>query len=64
MFAVDTSFASFGPRLGPFRSSVEWKVARRALLKEHERKTLLDIPIDEDSLIRYYSLAPADLLEI
>ncbi|PAQ06946.1 Tn3 family transposase [Mesorhizobium temperatum] len=39
-------------------------MARRALLKEHERKTLLDIPIDEDSLIRHYSLAPADLLEI
>ncbi|WP_281036010.1 MULTISPECIES: DUF4158 domain-containing protein [unclassified Mesorhizobium] len=39
-------------------------MARRALLKEHERKTLLDIPIDEDSLIRHYSLVPADLLEI
>ncbi|MER8656165.1 MULTISPECIES: hypothetical protein [unclassified Mesorhizobium] len=39
-------------------------MARGALLKEHERKTLLDIPIDEDSLIRHYSLAPADLPEI
>lgn len=39
-------------------------MARRALLKEHERKTLFEIPIDEDSLIRHYSLEPADLLEI
>lgn len=39
-------------------------MARRALLKEHERKTLFDIPVDEDSLIRHYSLSPADLLEI
>lgn len=39
-------------------------MARRALLKEHERKTLLGIPIDEASLIRHYSLSPADLLEI
>jgi hypothetical protein len=43
---------------------VEWKVARRALLKEHERKTLFDIPVNEDSVIRHYSLSPADLLEI
>ena len=39
-------------------------MARRALLKEHERKTLFDIPVDEDSLISHYSLSPADLLEI
>ncbi|WP_425374560.1 DUF4158 domain-containing protein [Mesorhizobium waimense] len=39
-------------------------MARRALLKEHERKTLFDIPVDEDGLIRHYSLSPADLLEI
>ncbi|TGU44307.1 DUF4158 domain-containing protein, partial [bacterium M00.F.Ca.ET.152.01.1.1] len=39
-------------------------MARRALLKEHERKTLFDIPVDEDSLTRHYSLSPADLLEI
>ena len=26
--------------------------------------TLLDIPVDEDSLVRHYTLAPADLLEI
>jgi hypothetical protein len=43
---------------------VEWKVARRALLKEHERKTLFDIPVNEDSVIRHYSLSSADLLEI
>lgn len=39
-------------------------MARRALLKELERKTLFDIPVDEDSLISHYSLSPADLLEI
>lgn len=39
-------------------------MARRALLKKHERATLLDIPVDEDSLVRQYTLTPADLLEI
>ncbi|RJT19181.1 DUF4158 domain-containing protein, partial [Mesorhizobium waimense] len=39
-------------------------MARRALLKEHERKTLFDIPVDDDGLISHYSLSPADLLEI
>jgi TnpA family transposase len=39
-------------------------VARRAFLKEHERKKLFAIPVDEDSLMRHYPLSPADLLEI
>jgi hypothetical protein len=69
MFAVDTPFTSrtVGPlwtEALPRPSGVEWKVARRALLKELERKTLFDIPVDEDSLIRHYSLSPVDLLEI
>jgi TnpA family transposase len=39
-------------------------VARRTLLKAHDRQELFDIPTDEDSLIRHYSLSPADRLEI
>jgi TnpA family transposase len=69
MFAVDTPFTSCTVRLlwteaGHYRTGVECKVARRALLKEQEQKTLLDIPTDEDSLIRHSSLSPTDLLEI
>ncbi len=39
-------------------------MARRALLKPHDRQELFGIPTDEDSLIRHYSLSPADRLEI
>lgn len=39
-------------------------MARRRLLKVQERQALFDIPTDEDSLIRHYSLSPADRLEI
>jgi TnpA family transposase len=39
-------------------------VARRTLLKTQDRQELFDIPADEDSLIRHYSLSPADRLEI
>jgi TnpA family transposase len=39
-------------------------MAKRKLLKDQDRRKLVDIPVDEDSLIRHYSLSPADLLEI
>ncbi|MFN3845206.1 MAG: Tn3 family transposase [Paracoccaceae bacterium] len=39
-------------------------MARRTLLKAQDRQALFDIPADEDSLIRHYSLSPADRLEI
>ena len=39
-------------------------MAKRMLLKPQDRQTLFDIPADDDSLIRYYSLSPADRLEI
>ena len=41
----------------------EW-MAKRTLLKVQDRQELFDIPADEDSLIRHYSLSPADRLEI
>jgi TnpA family transposase len=39
-------------------------VARRTLLNAQDRRELFDIPTDEDSLIRHYSLSPADRLEV
>lgn len=45
------------------RASVR-KMAKRKLLKEQDRRELFDIPVDEDSLIRHFSLSPADRLEI
>jgi hypothetical protein len=39
-------------------------MAKRKLLKEQDRRKLFDISVDEDSLIRHYSLSPADRLEI
>lgn len=39
-------------------------MARRTLLKAQDRQGLFDISADEDSLIRHYSLSPADRLEI
>jgi TnpA family transposase len=39
-------------------------MAKRTLLKIQDRRELFDIPTDEDSLIRHYSLSPADRLEI
>ena len=39
-------------------------MAWRTLLKPHDRQELFGIPTDEDSLIRHYSLSPADRLEI
>lgn len=39
-------------------------MAKRTLLKIQDRHELFNIPTDEDSLIRHYSLSPADRLEI
>ena len=39
-------------------------MARRTLLKVQDRRELFDIPTDEESLIRHYTLSPADRLEI
>ena len=39
-------------------------MARRKILKAQDRRELFDIPADEDSLIRHYSLSAADRLEI
>lgn len=39
-------------------------MAKRRLLKGRDRQALFDIPTDEDSLIRHYSLSPTDRLEI
>ena len=39
-------------------------MAKRKLLKVHDRRKIFDIPADEESLIRHYSLSPADRLEI
>lgn len=39
-------------------------MARRNILKAQDRQRLFDIPADEDSLIRHYSLSAADRLEI
>ena len=39
-------------------------MARRKLLHAQDRRGLFDIPTDEDSLIQYYSLSPADRLEV
>ncbi len=39
-------------------------MAKRKLLKDQDRRKLVDIPVDEDSLFRHYSLSPADRLEI
>lgn len=38
-------------------------MAKRKLLKVQDRQALFDIPTDEGSLIRHYSLSPADRLE-
>ncbi|MET3757700.1 hypothetical protein ABID08_005081 [Rhizobium binae] len=44
----------------------EWSpaMAKRKLLKDQDRRKLVDIPVDENSLIRHYSLSLADRLEI
>lgn len=39
-------------------------MAKRKLLKDQDRRKLVDIPVDEDTLIRHYSLSLADRLEI
>ena len=39
-------------------------MAKRKLLKDQDRRKLFDIPVDEASLIRHYSLSLADRLEI
>ena len=39
-------------------------MARRKILKAQDRRELFDIPADEDSLIRRYSLSTSDRLEI
>lgn len=39
-------------------------MAKRKLLKVQDRRKVFDIAADEDSLIRRYSLSPADRLEI
>ncbi len=39
-------------------------MAKRKLLKDQYRRKLVDIPVDEDSLFRHYSLSRADRLEI
>ncbi len=39
-------------------------MAKRTLLKGQDRHELFDIPTDDDSLVRHYSLSPADRLEI
>ncbi|TRC89062.1 aldehyde dehydrogenase family protein [Mesorhizobium sp. WSM4303] len=39
-------------------------MSKRKLLKVHDRQKVFDLPADEDSLIRHYSLSPADRLEI
>ncbi|WP_320202251.1 Tn3 family transposase (plasmid) [Agrobacterium sp. rho-13.3] len=39
-------------------------MAKRKLLKDQDRRKLIDIPVDEASLIRHYSLSLADRLEI
>ncbi|TIS98541.1 MAG: DUF4158 domain-containing protein, partial [Mesorhizobium sp.] len=39
-------------------------MGKRKLLKAQERLKLFDVPADEDSLIRHYSLSPADRLEV
>ena len=39
-------------------------MGKRKLLKAQDRLKLFDVPADEDSLIRYYSLSPADRLEV
>lgn len=39
-------------------------VARRTLLKAHDRQELFDITAAEDDLTRHYSLSPTDRLEI
>ncbi|MFW8609882.1 Tn3 family transposase [Rhizobium beringeri] len=39
-------------------------MARRTLLKIQDRQDLFEIPTDEDSLIRHYTLSAADRLEI
>ena len=39
-------------------------MARRKILKAQDRRELFDIPADEDSLIRHYSLSASDRLEI
>lgn len=44
----------------------EWcrAMTKRKLLKVQDRRKVFDIPADEDTLIRRYSLSPADRLEI
>jgi len=39
-------------------------MARRKLLKVQDREELFGVPVDEDSLIRHYTLSSADRLEI
>jgi TnpA family transposase len=39
-------------------------MGKRKLLKAQDRLKLFNVPADEDSLIRYYSLSPADRLEV
>ncbi len=37
-------------------------MAKRKLIKDQDRGKLIDIPVDEDSLIRHYSLSLTDRL--
>ena len=39
-------------------------MAKRMLLKPQDRRSLFDIPTDEDSLIRHFTLSPSDRLKI
>lgn len=39
-------------------------MGKRKLLKSQDRLKLIDVPADEDSLIRHYSLSSADRLEV
>ena len=39
-------------------------MGRRKILKVQNRQKLFDVPADEDSLIRHYTLTAADRLEI
>ncbi|WP_448470819.1 DUF4158 domain-containing protein [Martelella sp. AMO21009] len=42
----------------------EFHMTKRMLLKPQDRRSLFDIPTDEDSLIRHFTLSPSDRLEI
>jgi TnpA family transposase len=59
-------FGVFSTRCPPSGLRSIWcgETKNEKLLKNHERQAVFGVPTDDDSLIRYYTLSPSDLLDI